>query len=338
MTASAPASPLRVGWMHANSVRDWWGHGHDRARRAAERRFGARIRTEVLDELGDGDGWSAAADSLASRASLVFVCDVTVTDRLERVAASHPTTRFVHCQGRRPSANVATYRAARDEHAFVSGMLAGAATRTGRLGLVEGARSAHDLLYTNAWILGALRSAPDARIELRWLGTYHAPDQAERERAAVAELIAAGVDVIGGNLAENPAVVAAAGEGGALVTAHDDRLSHLPQVLDASYLEWSPYVIRSIAAVLDGTWSARDDYLRASDGVVLNTPPAPWLPERARTRANDVASAIRAGRFDIWAGPIRDQAGELVVPAGSRLTEEYLDSDRLDWIAGSVTD
>ncbi len=323
-----------IAWIHANSTADWWGYAHDRGRLAIEERFGREADTALVDRVGAGEGWLSAAHDLAETASVVFVCDVAVTDLLAQVAAQHPDTRFVHCQGAEPSVNVATFHAARDEHAFVSGMLAGAASRSGVLGLVEGVRSPHDLLYTNAWVLGARRGRPDVRVRVRWLGSYHGPDQSDKERRAVLELAASGADVIGGNLAENPAVVEAAGEAGLFASAHDERLSGLPHVLDASYLDWRPYYLRTIESVLDGTWRPRARRLRAADGVVRNTDPAAWLPASAIRDARGVRAALERGSFPIWKGPIRDERGRIVVEAG----DVPGDSDRMRWLVDGITE
>ncbi|MCX4092863.1 BMP family lipoprotein [Nocardia sp. alder85J] len=203
--------PLSAAWLHANSIDAWWARAHDLARAAAQRHFGAAVTTTTTADLGEGEDWLARARTLAADGTdVIFVCDTAVAPLTRTVAAEFPATRFVHCQGESTGPNLTVYRAARDQHAYLSGMLAAAATATGVLGAVEGIRSPHDLLYTNAWALGARTVRPDVRILLHWAGSYRDPRQADKEHAAVTTLIGHGADVIGGNLTENPATVHAA--------------------------------------------------------------------------------------------------------------------------------
>ncbi|MBS1888667.1 MAG: BMP family ABC transporter substrate-binding protein [Actinobacteria bacterium] len=341
---------VRAAWLHQTDIEAWWPSTNETGRVEVERAFGARVETFYSAELHTDEAWLTAAREYADAGvDIIYACDLTVGELVAQVAAEFPDTRFEHCQGLVAGGNLGAYRAARDEHGYVSGLLAGAATESGILAAVEGNGPPHDLLYLDAWALGVRASNPDAVIETRWLGTYHEEGQDERERVAVAELVAEGADVIGGNLAENPAVVEAAVESGCCASAHDARLCDGDRVLDAATLDWGPHLVRSVGSVLDGSWSARQAYVRYGEGVD-NTEPAAWLPAEARARAKAAADAFRAGKNAIWDGPLTDNTGRLVVPAGRRLgddsevpppagwsaTEAYLNSPAMSWLVDNI--
>lgn len=342
---------IRAAWLHANDLDAWWGYTHALARVAAERHFGSALQTRSWTDLGEGERWLTAAIEAARSSDVVFVCDAAVEPLLPAVAARFPAVAFVHCQGRRPTENVSVYRAARDQHAFVSGMLAGAATRTGVIAAVEGVPSPHDRRFTGAWALGARAVRPDVRVVVDWVGSYRADDQEARERDAVARVRACGADVVGGNLTENPATVAAALRAGSWVSGHDPRMAADPGILDCAFLDWAPFVIDVIARLSEGRPLARDRCLRASDGVVRNSPAAAALPSWVRDAARRMSERIAAGGSDIWSGPLRDNAGrERVVPRTRPLArsasvdppvsaqEAYLDSPAFDWFPEGVVE
>ncbi|MFF8187927.1 BMP family ABC transporter substrate-binding protein [Microbacterium sp. NPDC016588] len=340
---------IRAAWLHANGLDAWWGYTHALARSRAEEHFGSSLRTRAWSDLGEGERWLDAAADAARSSDVVFVCDAAVESLVAEVADRFPAVRFVHCQGRRPTANVSVYRAARDQHAFVSGILAGAATRSGVIAAIEGVPSPHDRRFTGAWALGARAVRADVQVLVEWVGSYRADDQDDRERAAVERVRGLGADVVGGNLTENPATVRAALDAGLRVSGHDPRDGESPGILDCAYLDWTPYVVDIIERISEVRPVPLDRCLRASDGVVRNSAPAADLPTGTRDAAERVSRALARGRFDIWVGPLRDSSGFLRVPGGQSLAggpagtheavsaqDAYMDSPAFDWFPEGV--
>ncbi|NUR89409.1 MAG: BMP family ABC transporter substrate-binding protein [Nonomuraea sp.] len=321
------SSPVRVGWIHRAKLGDSissWLHGHEQARVAVEAEFGAAVQTEVADGVGRAEGFTAAATDFAERGfDLVFACDTRGGLEVLPVAERFPGTRFMHNQGVDLRPNFGTYREARDEHAYVSGLLCGAMTRSGVLGSIGGTPGPLDLQILNAWALGVRAANPTAIIHDRWVGTYFADDQAEREAAAVTELAGLGADTFGGTLTEMPTITRMASELGLWSMGRDLRSAGQSAVLDVAYIDWEPFYVGEVCAVMDGTWRARHAYLRAADGVVRNTEPSPVVPPEAAERARRATRLLQAGELDIWRGPIRDHRGDLVVPAGATIADLY---------------
>jgi simple sugar transport system substrate-binding protein len=318
---------VRVGWIHRASRSDsnsCWLAGHERARLELAAEFGDAVDTEVIDGAGRAEGFADAARRFgAAGFDLVFACDSRGGLAIPPVAAEFPETRFMHNQGVDLAANFGTYREARDEHAYVSGLLCGAMSRTGVLGCIGGTTGPLDLQIANAWALGVRSANPTAIIHDRWVGSYFADDQAEREEATVLELIDLGVDVFGGTLTEMPTITRIASERGLWSMGRDPRSLGQSAVLDVAYVDWAPFYIGEVRAVLDGTWRARHAYLRARDGVVRNSPPSAAVPQEVARSAREAADRLRAGTLDIWRGPIRDHRGTVVVPAGKSLADVY---------------
>ncbi|ALJ22274.1 BMP family ABC transporter substrate-binding protein [Microbacterium sp. No. 7] len=335
-------SPFVAAWLHSQDVDAWWGRAHDLGRRAVERELGDAVETLSFAGLGEDRRWWDAAERLATDGvDALVVCDTAVQPMVDELVRRFPGTTVLHSQGTGSGPRLTTFRAARDQHAFVSGMIAGGCTRSGVIGAVEGVRSPHDLVYTNAWALGAARVRPDIRIVSSWVGSYRAPDQHDRERAAVQGLVAAGADVIGGNLTENPAAVVAALQEGAWVSAHDERHVAWPGVLDAAYLDWAPFYVEALRRLCAGERLPVRCYLRAHDGVVRNAVGDVAPPKIAAAALECVRAVVSGG---IWPDTLRDEHGVThELPPGfppghtprwdeMSAREQYLNSPALDWL------
>lgn len=319
--------PVRIGWIHRAKFTDsdnGWLRSHEKGRLDLEEALGDQVITEVIAGAGRAEGFEAAARDFAERGfDLVYACDSRGGFAVLPVAEEFPNTRFMHNQGLDVRENFGTFRDARDEHAYVSGLLCGAMSKTGILGCIGGLPGPTDMQIANGWALGVRAANPDAVIHDRWVGSYFADDQAERERAAVLELVELGVDTFGGTLVEMPTITALASELGLWSMGRDPRSIDQPSVLDVAYVDWAPFYIAEAKAIIDGTWRARHVYLRARDGVARNSPPSARATPEAAALALQAAEELRAGTLDIWRGPIRDHTGKLRIPAGQSLADVY---------------
>ncbi len=96
---------------------------------------------------------------------------------------------------------MAEYFGAGEDAIYLSGMAAGAATKTGTVGYVVPFAIPEVIRHTNAFALGAQKTHPGAKVKLIWTNSWFAPD---KEKKAAESLHAAGADVIGQNV-DSPA-------------------------------------------------------------------------------------------------------------------------------------
>lgn len=318
---------IRAVWLHRGPVdapESCWAAGHERGRRTVAAELADAVETTVADDLGRGEPFAAAARAFAEDGyDVLYLCDSFGGKAVLPFVDEYPETRFEHCQGRELHPNVSAFREANDESAYVSGVLCGAMTRTGVLGCLGGIPGQLDITLANAWALGVRVANPEAAIHLRWVGSYHDADQADRERALLEELRALGADVFGGTLSENPTMAAFAAEHGCYAMGRDLRTKDNPAVLDVAYVDWAPYYRETLRAVIDGRWHPERRVLRYTEGVPCNTRPAAWVPAPARAAHRSVVEGLRAGTLDPWAGPLRDREGTVRVGAGQTLGDHY---------------
>ena len=96
---------------------------------------------------------------------------------------------------------MAEYYGAGEDAIYLSGIAAGAATKTGTVGYVVPFAIPEVIRHTNAFTLGVQKAHPGAKVKIIWTNSWFAPD---KEKKAAENLHSAGADVIGQNV-DSPA-------------------------------------------------------------------------------------------------------------------------------------
>ena len=119
------------------------------------------------------------------------------SDTFKDLAKEYPKVAFVNAAGTTNGANLESFYGRTYEGHYLCGMVAGAMTKTGKLGFV----AAHPIgivnWAVNGYLLGARQTNPNATVNVVYVGTWNDP---VKERAAALALIEQGIDVLGINV------------------------------------------------------------------------------------------------------------------------------------------
>ena len=108
--------------------------------------------------------------------------------------------------------------------------------------------------------------------------------------------------------------------------------------LTAPIWNWEVIYRKVADEVHNGTWSSYQYWGGLAEGVVGLAPYGEMVPQEVRDMVEAKKAEIVAGTWDVFTGPINDNAGEEVVPAGETMS----DSDMLgmsflvEGVVGSV--
>jgi basic membrane protein A len=86
--------------------------------------------------------------------------------------------------------------------------------------------------------------------------------------------------------------------------------------------------------VIDGTWEPI--FLRCSlfDGCMAMAPFGPLVPQEVQDQVLAVSAEVEAGTIVVFAGPIIDQDGNVVVAEGEELTADLMSA--VDWFVEGI--
>lgn len=184
----------------------------------------------------------------------LIVGDAYGTEQIcRRVAKAYPDSAFVMGSALGPTEpNFATFYGLNYEAAYLAGMVAAGASKSGKIGAVAGVAVPSTYGLINAFRLGAEEINPDIETKASYIGSFFDPPKAKEATIAMAEQ---GVDVV---FAERIGVIEAAKERDIVAIGNmTDQASGAEETVVTSVI-WDPYPIirKAVDAVKAGDFKA----------------------------------------------------------------------------------
>ena len=313
---SAASPPLKVAFVYVGPVGDaGWTFAHDAARRAVERHHGSRVHVTAIPAVREGaDAERVLRDLVAQGNELIFATSFGYMEAVLRVAADHPEVKFEHATGYKTAANVRTYDTRSYEGAYLAGLVAGASTRSGLLGVVGALPAPAVLNGINAFTLGAQVLNAGVRTHVVWVNAWFDPP---REAEAALSLLGQGVDVLMATTDSPAALQVAERRGQRGFGLSSDMSGFAPKAHLGSIVNlWALYCIKSVGDALHGRWATGHTWWGIKEGAVDLVGMPGDLPVAVKDRVAAARDALRDGSFSIWRGPLLDNHGNEVLGRG----------------------
>ncbi len=344
-TTSSGQETLKAGFVFIGPAGDFgWTYAHDQGRQYAEKEL-PWLETVVVESVPEGDA-IRFIDRLIQeqKVDAVFTTSFGYMEDTLKAAEKYPDVKFFHCSGYKRAINAGTYMADMYQIFYLNGLMAGAITKSNKIGYIAAFPISELFRHMNAFALGIKEVNPEATVSVRWIYEWYSPDKA---REAAESLVAEGCDVLGFT-EDTPTVIEVAQE-------YQDKgreiyaLSHYspmqPYGPDAAITgkltDWGPLYVRMLNDVKDGKANDMTNYdllWLIQDGVVelgaswdekINQSYVSTFKELKTNNADlgeisiyDLVMKRREqmiqGRevFDPFVGPIYDQDGNMTIADG----------------------
>jgi basic membrane protein A len=325
---------FKAAWIYVGPHNDGgWSQAHDQGRMAVQKALGSKVETTYKENVPEGPQVSQVIESLIKDGNkIIFATSFGYQDAMYAAAKKHPDVKFEMATGYKQLPNMAEYYGAGEDAIYLSGMAAGAATKTGVVGYVVPFAIPEVIRHTNAFALGVQATHPGAKVKIIWTNSWYSPD---KESKAAANLKAAGADVIGQNV-DSPAAGQYAEKNGVPWVGYDsDAQKFAPkQWLTAAVYDWGVYYVRRVKEAMDGTWKTGFYYGTIKQGFAKLAPFGPRVSAGTKAKIASKLAGLKSGSFYEFTGPLYDQSGKLRVPTGKKLTVAYLQG--MDWLVKGV--
>ncbi|MEM7507275.1 MAG: BMP family ABC transporter substrate-binding protein [Pseudomonadota bacterium] len=333
LAGTVQAADLKVGFVYVGPVGDHgWTYQHDQGRQAIEAEFGDRVETTFVESVSEGPDAERVIRQLASSGhGLIFTTSFGFMDPTLTVAKQFPDVKFEHATGFKRAPNVATYSGRFYEGRHVIGKIAGAMSKTGKIGYIASFPIPEVVRGINAATLAAQQVNPDITVQVVWVNTWYDPG---KEADAAKALIAQGADIIMQHT-DSPAALQAAEAAGVMAFGQASNMEKFAPNAQLTAIEdnWAPYYVKRTQAVLDGTWESGDSWAGIADEEVVMSP-YKNMPDEVKAMAEAAEAGIRDGSIHAFTGPITDRDGAERVTAGSVADDGMLLG--MDWFVKGV--
>lgn len=314
---------LKIAFVHERDAeRSTWTKAHETGRAYLDAVFTKQVETRAyFDAVPGKAGEEIMEQAIRDGANVIFTTTPPLIGATLRVAARHPGVRMLNCSVDMPYPDIRTYYGRVYEGKFITGAIAGAMARDGKIGYVGSYPIYGVPASINAFALGAKMVNPNVQIELAWsclpgdfLGDF-------RER---------GVKIVSNR--DIPTPERKYTEYGIFLM--DDSGSFWP--LASPVWNWGRLYERIVRSILDDSWYREADGARAvnywwgmSSGVI-DVMLDECLPEGVKVLAQALRRELQSGQLSPFDRSFSTQDGRLINAGGGKLSiDEILHMDYL---------
>ena len=293
-----------------------WNSTHVRGGDKVEAAFPG-INIEYVEEVAPGQTATNAFQDAVDGGADVVIGTTYYQDDMMDVAAANLETTFLTWAGFTTADNVGHFDGASEDGRYLDGLVAGSLTKSGIIGYPVGFPFNEVNRAVNAFTIGVNEINPDAEVRVVYMNTWFDP---ALEQQAAEALANAGADVLAHEVASTVYATVMAENGGHVIGYTNDWSDIEPQAWASSFLyDWGTYYVDQIQDVIDDNFEPAITFGGLKDGFIDFAPYGPDVSDEILALIEERKAAIIDGSFDIFAGPINDNAGNEVVPAGGSI-------------------
>lgn len=314
---------FQVGFVYVSPVGDaGYSYAHDQGRIFIEKEHW--ITTSYVEAVHEGADSERVIMNMARKEyDMVFTTSFGYMDPTIKVGKDFPNAKFMHCSGFKTSDNVSNYFGRIYQARYLTGIVAGSMTKSNIIGYVAAFPIPEVIRGINAFTLGAQSVNPDVEVRVVWTKTWYDP---ALEKDAANSLLDVGADVIAQHQDSPGPQEAAEHKGVYSIGYNTDMAAFAPKAhLTAAVWNWGPLYLDTMQRVKDGTWKGNESLWWGMDkGVVDIAPFGDMVPEDVRKVVLEKKDELVKGTDTIFAGPIKDQSGEVRIPEGQSADDKTL--------------
>lgn len=332
-TPEAAKDKIKVAFVYVGPVGDaGWTTSHDAGREYMVKKM-PNVETTIIESVPEGADAERVINQLAEKGNkVIFTTSFGYMNPTINVAKKYPDVTFMHNSGYMTAANVGTYFGRMYQARYLSGIVAGKTTKTNTIGYVAAMQIPEVIRGINAFTQGVRSVNPAAKVKVVWTNTWYDP---AAEKAAGKSLLEAGADVIAQHQ-DTPGPIQAAEEAGKFGIGYNTDMAKMAPkaVLTSAIWNWGPFYVKTVQSVIDKTWKNDQYWGPISDGIVDLAPYGPMVTEDTKKLVADAKAKLMDKSWDVFTGPIKDQAGTVKIPAGQVMTDK--DMNEFKWFVEGV--
>ena len=341
LPARAAPKPVTIGFIYVGP-KDDYGYNQAHAEGAAAIKSMPGIKITEEERVPETDDVEKTMQSMIQLdgASLLFPTSFGYFDPyMLRMAKKYPKVEFRHCGGlwdkSKHPMNAGSYFGYIGMGQYINGVVAAYATKSKKLAFVAAKPIPQVLINVNSFTMGARSVDPSITTSVIFTGDWSMP---VKEAEATNALIDQGCDVVTCHV-DGPKVVVQTTEGrGAYTCGYHANQAPLAPKGYLTGAEWNWATVYKMFATKAQAGEPLPNFVRGglADGFIKMSPYGPAVSAEARKHADAVKADIMKGGYTVFKGPLVDNTGKQVIPAGAAYPETAIELESTNWLVQGV--
>jgi basic membrane protein A len=293
------------------------------------------VKIIEVEKVFDEAAAKITIENLISQgAKLIFATAYAHQNPAYELSQKYTDVVFEHVGGWEMGDNFANIFGKPPDVWYMMGVAAGMMTKTNKLGFVAAFPLAWTDVFVNAYTLGAQSVNPNVEVVVTYTFAW---GDSGKEADATNSLINQEIDVITMHVDSPQTIVSTAESRGVYSIGYQNLAAQ--QFAPKYWITGSGFTLGGkftwlASTVLDKTW--KPIFLRCglSDGCMAIAPFGPEVPQAVIDKVTEVRAGLEAGTIITFAGPIKDQDGNIKIKEGEVLTDDAMSS--VDWFVQGV--
>jgi simple sugar transport system substrate-binding protein len=335
------AKELVVGFIYVGPKDDYgYNQAHAEAVAMLKKTPGVKIVEE--EKVPETDDVSKTMESMIKLdgATLLFPTSFGYFDPyMLKMAAKYKDVQFRHCGGlwqkdKHPM-NTGSYFGYIGMCQYLNGIAAAHATKSKKIGFIAAKPIPQVLINVNSFALGARSVDPTITTSVIFTGEWSMP---VKEAEAANSLADQGIDVLTCHV-DGPKVIMETAERRGIFACgyHADQTKLAPK----GYLtgaEWNWITVYKGFIGDEQAGKPLPNFTRGglAEGFVKMSPYGPGLSAAGRKNVDAVKAEIMKGGFAVFKGPMKDNKGNVIIPAGKSFPETAVELESQNYLVEGV--
>ena len=337
----AKAADLVVGFIYVGPKDDYgYNQAHAEGAAVIKKMSGVQVvEEENVPETVDVEQTMESMINLDG-ATLLFPTSFGYFDPyMLKMAKKYPDVQFRHCGGLwnkdKDPMNAGSYFGYIGMGQYLNGIVAGHMSKSKKLGFVAAKPIPQVLLNINSFTLGARSVDPSITTQVIFTGEW---SLAVKEAEATNALIDQGADVITCHVDSPKVVVETTERRGAYTCGYHANQAPLAPKGYLTGAEWNWQVVYTMFVEKAQKGEPLPNFVRGGlkEGFIKMSPYGPAVTDAARKNADEVKAQIMKGGYSVIKGPLKDNTGKLVVPAGTAYEETAIQLESMNYLVEGV--
>ena len=339
-----PKEKIKIAVIHPNEINQnsFYDNAHYEGILEMQRIMGLKD-SQIIRKVNVFDADPEVAeglirDCIAEGANIIIATSWGYMSALEKLSTAFPQVIFVHATGNKHNnQNFTSYMIRLYQARYLSGIIAGMKTKTGKIGFVAamGKDNSEVSSAINAFAIGVEEVNPEAKVFVRITHSWYDP---MGETDAANTLLSAGCDVIAAHSNTVMPQIAAEKAGAWSIGYNSDMRIYAPDSVITSVIpRWGVIYTNFAKSLISGNFKPASYLYGVKENAIDISPLNMKLAEPEMDAAvNAGRERIKAG-FNVFDGLLKTNDGRTVGEEGKTLSDEII-LGGINWYYHNITE